>query len=121
MSQYYNKVTRTMALGYDPDSPDPDVVLLPPENVFWHPLPPGHEFTFDVDGIPDGTQPEPVPISYTIRLEAIAAGVTMERITAELFKQSQALPNDLANIYSAIQTIATNNSLTDAEVIDVLR
>ena len=121
MSQYYNKVTRTVALGYDPDSPDPDVVLLPPENVFWHPLPEGHEFTFDVDGIPDGTQPEPVPLSYTIRLELIAANISLSRLTIELFKQSQALPNDLANIYSDIQTIATNNSVVDGVVLDVLR
>ncbi len=121
MSRYYNKVSRTEVLNYDPGSPDPDVVLLPPENVFWHPLPAGHELTRDGAGIPNGTQPEPIPLSYTIRLELIAANISLSRLTIELFKQSQALPNDLANIYSDIQTIATNNSVVDGVVLDVLR
>jgi len=37
-----------------PDALDVNVVVLPPENPFWSPLPEYHEFTYDIDGKPNG-------------------------------------------------------------------
>jgi hypothetical protein len=117
MSRYYDKSLRTEVLDYNPMNPDH--IELPPEHIFWQPLPDGHRLTYDVDGVPNGSGPE-VNLEYQIRLELMSNGITQSKLNLELFKDSQALPNDLATIYSTIQTIATNNSVTNEEVISVL-
>lgn len=120
MTLYYNKVLRTAVPGPAHDPGNPDEIALDPGNVFWTVIPDDHELTFDVDGIPNGTQPIAVPIDYVIRQDLMAANITQQRLTIELFKESQSLPNDLATIYTDIQTIAANNSVVVGVVLDVI-
>jgi len=119
-SFYYDKALMQELLppGYDPMNPDH--VELPPENIFWTSIPDNHELTFDINGIPNGSALRPEPVDSLVRADLLSANITISRITVELFKESQALANDLALMDSQIHTIAVNHGLTDVEVYDAV-
>ena len=117
---YYDRATKSAvpALRYDPLNPMH--VELDPSHIFFQTMPPGHEFTYDLNDVPNGTQPIPVDPVQAIREDLWAAGITQSKITVELFKDSQALPNTLAGMYSTIQAIAIAHTTTEEAVINAL-
>lgn len=117
---YYDRANRAAILPGRHDPMNPLHVDLPPEHLFWQPLDIGFEYTYDGQDIPNGVQPIVLTITETVSNDLIAAGINSTTLTRELFKDSQALPNDLATIYATIQAIAIARSITDAEVLDVL-
>ena len=119
-SFYYDKALMQELLppGYDPMNPD-HVELLP-GNIFWTAIPDNHELTFDINGIPNGSALRPEPVDSLVRADLLSANITQGRITVELFKESQALANDLATIYADIQSIAITHGVTDEVVFDAV-
>ena len=56
MTRYYNKVTKTEAIEGIHSIALPDVVELPPENLFWGELAPNTQLTYDINQIPNGIE-----------------------------------------------------------------
>ena len=117
---YYNKANRSAVPDPAYDPLNPDHIELDPSHVFYQQLPDGHEYTFDLNNIPNGTQPRAVSVDSLIKADLRTAGITHGKLLTELFKQSQALPNDLSTIYADMQAIAALHSVTTDEVINVM-
>ena len=121
--RYYNKVTRTEALpGLHPIDP-PDVVVLPPGNPFWSPLPAGMQLTYDGANLPNGYEPIPPPV-YTVeeqaKIDLQAAGVNIQSVTAAQYADGRGNPAPLTAIDAAVDAVVISSGLTLAQVSELV-
>lgn len=116
--RYYHKILKNEV--FDPVLPDSDIVVLPPENVFWTPLPEGEKFTYDIDGLPDGTEPVVYSLEIQLREAAQVAGLTRARITSALLSDAAGNSVPLSDIAAIVTTLAGDFSVTEQEVRDAL-
>lgn len=115
---YYHVINKTEEFG-----PGPDIVVLPPENPFWSPLPDGHELTYDGGGLPNGTAPIAPPSTGTpdaIRIELAAVGITADRIARALYLSHRGDSTLLNALDATIDTIAANQGVNYADVSGVI-
>lgn len=118
MTRYYHTIDKNEALA-----PGPDIVILPPENAFWSPLPAGHQLTYDGNAIPTGTEPIPPPPLGTIgaaKIDLRAAGVTTAAVSRALYKDGRGLPAELNAIDAAIDAIVLAHTLSLEDVVDAI-
>ena len=112
--RYYNTVT-----GNEEFFPGPNIVILPPENVFWSQLPDGHELVYDMAGVPTGTQPIPPPAVGTttaIRLELAGVGISQKTVTTALYMAHRGDMSLINLLDTALDTVALNQGVTLAAV-----
>ena len=111
MARYYHTVDKVEVLFVEPPLP-PNVVELPPENVFWLDLPEGHELTFGVGDLPVGTQPV-VPDPRSALLDALyAAGVTKGTVATALYLDGRGIPGPLNDIDAALDALVLSEAVT---------
>ena len=113
--RYYNTVTKVEEFG-----PGTDIVILPPENPFWSPLPAGQRLTYDGGGVPNGLEPIPAPTlgsPAAVQNELLAAGISYRTVAQAMYLDHLGDSSLLTTLDAAINTVATNQSVTYAVVI----
>ena len=114
MARYYHVVNKNEARA-----PGAGIVELPPENVFWSPLPPGEQLTYDMADLPNGTEPIPVP-APTVASDLDDAGIDHLALTKALYKDYLGDSSDIIQIGVDIAAIAMTHSVTEQEVRDAV-
>ena len=120
MPRFFNTVTRTEAIeGIHPTNV-PEVVILPDDNPFWHPLPSGKRITFDYNGVPNGIEDIPPPVYTPLEQAAVDlrdAGVTVGKLTLALYAAERGHVGPFNNLSDQIDAIAAANNLSVAETV----
>ena len=119
MARYYDKINRNERQAEDL----PNVVELPPSNVFWSLLPAGMQFTYDGSNIPNGLEPIP-PHVYTVaeqaRIDLRAAGVTIVSITAANYMLSRGDNTLSLLINAAVDAVVVSSGLSLIQVSELV-
>ena len=108
--RYYDTV-----IGCEQLEPNENTVVLPPDNVFWHPLPEGHQFVYDENNIPIGTEPIPLPEPGTddgILMSCAQNEITMHRISMAMLRAHNGNSQSVDSINSKLAQIAQNHGTT---------
>lgn len=110
----YDKANKQEWVEQIHGTPPAHVVALPDENIFWTQLPDGAQLTYDMDDIPNGTEPIPIPPEVVIRDAAHAAGITRWGLT-----KAQLL-GDTTAVMAAVATVASDTGTTVEGVLDAI-
>jgi hypothetical protein len=119
MDRYYDTVNQQERL--DDGGGDPNVVVLPPENVFWgDPLEPDEMFSYDMAGLPLAVVPRPPTDAELITQELFDAGVTQQTLRQAQIADSRGNPVPLADWNAALDSVVANNPYTEAQYLEQL-
>jgi hypothetical protein len=119
MDRYYDTVHKQERL--DDGGGDPNVVVLPPENVFWgDPLEPDEMFSYDLAGLPLAVVPRPPMDSEIIGAELYAAGVTQQSLRQAQVADSRGNPVPLADWNAALDSVVAASTYTEAQFLEQL-
>lgn len=120
MARYYHLLDKNEVLFVAPPLP-PDVVELPPENVFWSELPEGHELTFDGGGLPNGTQLIVQGTDFILRDALSSAGVTRDTLTSALYLAGRGVTAPLTALDNAIDALVISEGVTLEEMVGAIQ
>ena len=114
-NRFYNTVNKNEEFG-----PGPNVVELPDTNLFFQgELAKGFQFTYDIDGIVDGTEAVPAPpVEIQIRATLESAGISVARISLALYSDAKGNGTALAAVDAIFAQVAIDFAVTEQEVRD---
>ena len=121
--RYFNKVTLTEHVQalHGPWDADPNVVILPPGNVFWGPPLDGDEvLTFDGGGLPLARVPRIVPQAETLGLLLRSQNLTQSTLERALYLDQRGIGTPLVDFNAAIDALVLSEAVTLETLVELI-
>lgn len=97
-----------------------DVVILPPEHIFWQPLPEGDKLVYGLDGVPTGYETVVPTPEYALFLAVTGAGLTRSRLVTATYAASRGYPGPLNDFNAEVDALALTEGVTVEDIIEAM-